>query len=294
MIIYVDKMTDEQRLEKVNLGTRSSESEITSQGHKYTVETFCSHYTIQDRFSVLCELIRNIFTSSMEELLSQLSIITDGYRTIHYYTRVSKDDDECCEDIVNNPRAALHHLKKTSAIDICPCPTCCIDSLTRRQIERDFIASFQEHFPSKETPLTICSIASAKCFGDLRLHAKLTELGYTIHWMLVDQIYANEDERQVVNDFTRFAKKMSPNTEVAFGCDALQVIDDYQDSSDQPDVFLMIGADLEGTFAQDHQTIAAKIEEKIGENSEVLKKPRLLAYLSSSRNDVSIYGQQKR
>lgn len=128
----------------------------------------------------------------------------------------------------------------------------------REEIDRVILEQIQNHYPLENHPeLHITSIASAGAFNELVLHSQLTNLGYTVHWTLVDPLYFNSEESthnhendesgpQTFETFQSLVQDISINSTAKKVKGALE----YFEGETQAEIILGIDMDLKGVILE--------------------------------------------
>ncbi|MDR3624129.1 MAG: hypothetical protein P4L16_03195 [Chlamydiales bacterium] len=202
--------------------------------------------------------------------------------TVGLMNQTTQKTDQKAQDILNPKRAALIQaltqnpaslldengkMKEYPGIAECHCHPSLSrnkDSDSRGIFETQLIELISKEFHSKKEPLWICSIAPGSCFQEIVLHAKLTELGYQVNWILADPDYllktSDEDKKtsssittNTLDQAKQLFQMIDPKSEIINGHDFEHLFGSLESTNPQfkyptPQVFLTIDSGLGGNL----------------------------------------------
>lgn len=132
----------------------------------------------------------------------------------------------------------------------------------RQQLEVQLIERIKKEFPDKTKELCILSVASGGLFQEMVIHSRLVKLGYRIHWIFNDTMYAKPPGQEEVETKERMDPEQHPaiktfralatetGSRVTVLADRIQDIQWPRSTCSQilkdnpPDVTLMVHSDL--------------------------------------------------
>lgn len=249
---------------------------------------------------------RTLTSVKTEEVAKDIATLSSSQVT-EPEKKISTDD--LLKDLVSNPQSCLIRPNPGSTKSImkghehiyeCSCKSFFVRSGNeisdlRLKMENSLIRKIKMKFPlPQEKPITICSFASAGCFQELVLHAKLTDLGYKVNWVLVDPIYfepqkgdvskpiqGSPESHPTIKQFTNLISEISKSSKDKPTC---EVYSDYKqilkregggflkkEPKVSPDVFLLIDSELNAEVEVDAKLL--KNDPNFDSTIKIEKKP---------------------